>query len=1239
MSKKLIGSLLGGLFVVASLSTFMSCSDYDDDISDLRNQISTNATDLQSLVAEKIADVETEIAALNSQAAALETAYKAADAALETAIANATNDAKGYADIQAAAAQSAAIAAAQELVNNASSNLQAGLDAANAVIEQQGQTISSLLAADAALQSGIDAAQARADEAYSLAAQAKALADDNAEALEKITTSLGTINETLTSIQTNLTVLGDEIEAVKKTAEANAAKIEAQEKALEELQAANDKALEALAATDDELRSLITANQQSISALETGVAEAKQAAADALTDATAYTDAEVAAVYKELMDKIEELTGVSAGNVHDIYEAIETINTKLTAIYSEMDGIHADIATVNETITELKDSIESINGDIESINGDIDGINTEISAIKDAYQDADAKLQEELDELKEKITELNDKVDAAIDELNTKITDINTTLGLLLNQLLSNLVTGIIYQDKSKVANVYAKVVGNNPGYVNNDASEGGAVTLNGTTVYFPYKDAPDVNTLSTSDYNIQKYAGWIYATVNPTSVDATQCKFFGLENSLGEENENYTLGTAELCNDHLVTTTRATEEGQTNGFYKFLVTSNTTSSKTAPVTDNAAYAIYTKYTFLDTDNKVYSRYAIDLNPTEATVASKTNLTLTGTGDNCTKKEDPITFDVSTVSTGDIVLGTNDLRVYKKYVECTDVKLDGAKVPGAADIFNTANNRLQTTIPANDIGKNDTISISCPDGYLNHVITLTYYIWNYDGSVYSISKEVVFTKLLWSTETVTVNCTPTSDGTNITAGNYAQVFSGLSFLNEVSKVDETYWKDDAVYVEAVTEDGSSDIEGATIKLYNSSKTTDLGKDITVGASKCTLASLGYTSLGSIAEAYVSVDLNNVTIKPDTEYVITLKFYNANGYEINEVTIIYTMTLEGLKPNPLSPWRIETAFYDYNGNGDVLSIDNNPDVTVAWARKSSNPVDGAKYDLAGSFYPLKSSAYFDSYSSTYYYQYKDLDNYVNNTGKYWNYDSGRVPIVEKQPSQTANWYVMVVMADAVNGAYYEADNSGNYTVRYEGDIVTKDEDGKNTETGYNYAFNGEHVFDMIFGIKYYGLSNLISCYTESGWKDECKVVFLSPVRYGILGTKGYLKGKEYTGIELKNALSVNYNGGTLIIDDDNFTVLDPTYSENTPLTLFAMGNSSYSNELVKSIDIEFADANNSNNALFTGDPVQNTDGSWTFTTSKRVSMTSSTIVKFKVIVTDVWGAKTAFILPVTVVPNK
>lgn len=143
MRRKFISALLFGALVTASTSTFVSCKDYDDDINGLQGQITTNASTLEELVNEKVSNLTTEIETLKTQDANLSAALEQAKADLAAAIeeakaaaGSAEQAAKEYTDIKAEEARVAAIEAAQQAVKDAQDKLQAGIDAANASLEE-----------------------------------------------------------------------------------------------------------------------------------------------------------------------------------------------------------------------------------------------------------------------------------------------------------------------------------------------------------------------------------------------------------------------------------------------------------------------------------------------------------------------------------------------------------------------------------------------------------------------------------------------------------------------------------------------------------------------------------------------------------------------------------------------------------------------------------------------------------------------------------------------------------------------------------------------------------------------------------------------------------------------------------------------------------------------------------------------------------------------------------------------
>lgn len=336
-----------------------------------RKAISTNATDLKSLVDEKMKNVEAELSALKSQSSALEEAYKKADKVLEDAIATATNDAKGYADVQAAEAQKAAIASAQKLVDNAVAKLEASLDAANKKIDENGNNIASLIAANVTLTEGVQAAQKRADEAYALAETAKKLADaaqaaaeaaqaaadkaqesaDKAQgsadaaneaaanakligelktALEGITTEMGEVKATLGTMAEQISTLEGEFTAKIAELEATLAEYESQAAKLTDLEDSYNKLAEMISAGDAELKGLADANKAEIDALKRTLDNFKaEAVESALTDAKDYTNVQIGVLKAEIVSQIasanEELSTSFATELAQLKTDLETL--------------------------------------------------------------------------------------------------------------------------------------------------------------------------------------------------------------------------------------------------------------------------------------------------------------------------------------------------------------------------------------------------------------------------------------------------------------------------------------------------------------------------------------------------------------------------------------------------------------------------------------------------------------------------------------------------------------------------------------------------------------------------------------------------------------------------------------------------------------------------------------------------------------------------------------------------
>lgn len=360
MNKKFISALLFGAMLFAPASMFVSCS-YDDDIAELRNDLNATKTDLSSLLDEKMKNVDAEIVALGSQAEALEAAYKAADEALQEAIANATNDAKGYADVQAAQAQAASIAAAQKMVEDAKAALEAALATVNSTVAEQGKSIAALVEADKELTSAITAAQARAEEAFALASQAKELATQNAAALKALEEAVKGLEATVATLSEQVNVLGDKVASLEKAAQDNAAAIAAQAATIEALKASNAAALES---AKGELQAAIEANAEEIEALEAAVEAAKAEAATAIAEAKAVAAKAVedakAALTASFSDAIADAKAAYEAADKALADEIAAVKKIADDNAAAIDGIQKSLAEANSNLLYESKRLKSL---------------------------------------------------------------------------------------------------------------------------------------------------------------------------------------------------------------------------------------------------------------------------------------------------------------------------------------------------------------------------------------------------------------------------------------------------------------------------------------------------------------------------------------------------------------------------------------------------------------------------------------------------------------------------------------------------------------------------------------------------------------------------------------------------------------------------------------------------------------------------------------------------------------
>lgn len=420
MKRKFISVFLLSALMVASTGTFVSCNDYDDDISELRDAITANKSELATSIDEKLETANNQLTSLKNQADALDEAYKLADnvlqgtlqdainqsqETLQEGIGQAENKAKAYADIQVAEAEKAAVEAARKMVDEAVASLEASIKAANDKIATQGNSIEALIAADGELSKGIASAQARADEAYDLADKANKLAasvdakaDANAENVKKLQDALGTLTTDLADVQKSLDektdLINGKVSDLADKAEKQAASISSLETQLNSLRESNDAAIKALQNKDAELSKLIEDNNNAIKEqLNNEVKELKTQAEENLKTAKAYTDAEIL-----------------------------TVANNINAINGDIDGINVTIAEIQKA---YKQADQELAGKIEGLKSDIE---KQLATLKANQTEADKAQDQKIKDLEEQLATLKTDQTATDKAQDQKIKDLKEQL-------------------------------------------------------------------------------------------------------------------------------------------------------------------------------------------------------------------------------------------------------------------------------------------------------------------------------------------------------------------------------------------------------------------------------------------------------------------------------------------------------------------------------------------------------------------------------------------------------------------------------------------------------------------------------------------------------------------------------------------------------------------------------------------------------------------------------------------
>ncbi|MDO4159421.1 MAG: hypothetical protein Q4D41_03075 [Prevotellaceae bacterium] len=425
MKRKFFSAMLLFALTLGATSTFVSCKDYDDDISGLRDEISKLAT--QDELNSRISDMQAAITTAQSEAEA--------KAAAAQAVAEAAQEAAAKAQSSADAAQSAADAA------------QAVADAAKAqaeALEANGATkaeVEAALAAAAQAQATADAAKADAaaaiaevrEEIEAAKAEALAAAEEAKTAAENAQT---TANEAVAGLAelAEKCATKDEVDAVRTTAEAALAAANQAASDLATLQAtltAELADLRANSATKEELASAKAELEEKIEAAKTEL-DSKIAAANTAIEA-------LSTLVQENADKIadnEEAIAANKAAAEEAKTAAENAMAKATegvqaaaAAQAKADSIATVLASVKSTADAAAASIITIEADIANMKTQLSSLDSRLSAVEAKLAliniDEAGGATVDLSEIESALDELEAKLESIIGEYSTMVTSVS----------------------------------------------------------------------------------------------------------------------------------------------------------------------------------------------------------------------------------------------------------------------------------------------------------------------------------------------------------------------------------------------------------------------------------------------------------------------------------------------------------------------------------------------------------------------------------------------------------------------------------------------------------------------------------------------------------------------------------------------------------------------------------------------------------------------------------------------
>lgn len=692
MRKKILSALLLGLVTVASTSTFVSCKDYDDDVKNLQDQITTNDTNLKKLVEDKIALVNAEIEKTNKAISDAEEACKAADKKLQEQI-DAANKAITDGDAKTLAAAKKAVEDAMVTVSTtyatkaelekAQKDLTAAYEKADEVLNNKiDAKVEELVLADKALDDAVKKAQKRADDAYTFA--------------EAINNDLKANYATKKELSDAVTELNKTIGDVKK-----------------------------------DLTDLINANTNKINGLDTrlGNAEGKITAAEGRITAN-----------ESAITSLQELTREHTADLAKLNSRLPQVADSLKELYGKVAVLASNLNTVADTLSQNYRA--AVNAAVAQLRSDV---KDSLNPIKIDISDLGTRVTSEVNKLDGKITKANDSIDVVAKNLkavDARVVAIESRLSVISGDL-SNLITSIIYNGQTKNVILYGDVAADVKFPTANNkllefkkdqilmAHNNGFIyaTINPAQIDFEGTPVKVVNSQN-KQCSLVKLADAVAVTANDPILTITRAT--GATKNLGNGLYKFDVTTAGVA-----------AKGAFDGVQAFRAT---------PATDGAdeisyvAYALQTEYKAGDSTRTVTSHYDLAFKPTHAVNAERNDIDIHAVEPGIDVAGNPAyTMKFANVTSGEMKIEIkNKKNVYAAYVE-----VDAS----ASDAIKKGTTLPKNVIADTDLDKNVPISIT--EDLINKPIKLHWYFLNYDGTIVEKTDEaVVFSTSVFGNITV-----------------------------------------------------------------------------------------------------------------------------------------------------------------------------------------------------------------------------------------------------------------------------------------------------------------------------------------------------------------------------------------------------------------------------------------------------------------------------------------------------